>query len=265
MLIDLDPQASASSWLMTQDRFLDEIVNNPENPKNTIYQLFRDAIFNENSFNGIQTAVVKNSRLHPLIPNLDLISADAKLDNLEREIVNYDDLKNSILLESLTKLNIIDKYDYILIDCPPNMGTGSKNAIFASDVLLIPIIADPLSFQGFPELINSSLEVVEIAGKRRDDHKKPIFGGLILSHVRKETTSFKKTVRQIRDMLKILKKEQKINQKADIFISQIGYRVAIPNVQGEDSILITSKKRSDSQSEFEALSREFHDKIQRMT
>ena len=250
---------------MTQDRFLEEIVNNPENPKNTIYQLFRDAIFNENSFNGIQTAVVKNSRLHPLIPNLDLISADAKLDNLEREIVNYDDLKNAILLESLTKLEIIDKYDYILIDCPPNMGTGSKNAIFASDVFIIPIIADPLSFQGFPELINSSLEVVEIAGKRREDHRKPIIGGLILSHVRKETKSFKKTVRQIRDMLEIFKDEKKIDQNADIFLSQIGYRVAIPNVQGEGQILITSKQRSDSQSEFEALSREFHSKLQRMS
>ena len=73
LLIDLDAQASASSWIMTQDLYLERIVEYPDNPQNSSYQIFRDAIFNESFFNtdvGIQKTVVrdKNGNLTVDIP-----------------------------------------------------------------------------------------------------------------------------------------------------------------------------------------------------
>ena len=50
LVVDLDAQASASSWLMTQDGYLKYIVESPEKPLNTSYQIFRDALFNETLF-----------------------------------------------------------------------------------------------------------------------------------------------------------------------------------------------------------------------
>ena len=263
LIVDLDPQASASSWLMTQDRFLKNIVKSPSNPKNTAYQIFRDSIYNEDYFDpitGIQPGVVKDSHERSLIPNLDLLSADTQLDNLEREIVNYNDLKTSILWESILKHKINDDYDYILIDCPPNIGTGSQNALFASDAFFIPIIADPLSFLGFPELINTTQNILNIAEKRRDDHKRPICGGLILSHVR-NTKSCNKTVEDIRVMLNMLKSKNTISELSKIYLSTVSYRTAIPDAQGEGNILATTRKRSASNNEFEALAREFHNEL----
>jgi len=266
LIIDLDAQASASSWLMTQDRYINDVVKSKDNPKNTSYQIFRDAIFNENYFNeniSIKKAVVRDENGRILIPKLDLIAADIKLDNVEREIVNYNDLKTAILLECLLNNKIKIKYDYILIDCPPNMGTTAQNALFASDIYIIPIIADPLSFQGFPELINTAEETLKIAEKRRDDHKKPICGGLILSHIRK-TKACEKTIEDIRNLLFMFKNEGKLDKKTDIFLSKITYKTAIPDCQGQGAILATSKKRSDSQGEFESLAREFHDKFKHL-
>ena len=264
LLIDLDPQASASSWLMTQDRYLEQIVENPLNPQNSSYQIFRDAIFNENFFSidtGIQKAVARDKNGTVLIPTFDLIAANAKLDNLEREIVNYNDLKIAILFEALMNLRIVDEYDYILVDCPPNMGTASQNALFASNVFLIPIIPDPLSFQGFPELINTASQTLKIATRRRDDHKKPLCGGLILSHSR-NTLAMRNTTEDIRNLLTIYKEESKLNDNADIFLSKITYRTAIPDSQGQGTILPTAKgRKTDSHTEFEDLAYEFDNKF----
>ena len=264
LLIDLDAQASASSWLMTQDRYLEQIVEYPNNPQNSSYQIFRDAIFIEKFFNkniGIQKTAVRDNRGNVVLPNFDLIAANAKLDNLEREIVNYNDLKISILLESLNDHGIVDDYDYILIDCPPNMGSASQNAIFASDAFIIPIIPDPLSFQGFPELINSASQTLKITERRRDDHQKPICGGLILSHSR-DTIAIRNTTEDIRNLLTIYKDEGKLNQSAEIFLSKITYRTAIPDAQGQGTILATtSGRKSASQTEFEDLAYEFDNKF----
>ncbi len=263
LIIDLDPQASASSWLMTQDRYLKYIVESPEKPLNTSYQIFRDALFNEKMFDkniGIQKGVVKNDREEVLIPKLDLLPASAKLDNLEREIVNYNDLKLAILLEAFIEHKIIEDYEYILIDCPPNMGIATQNALFSSDVFIIPIIADPLSFQGFPELINSAREALEIASKRREDHRNPFCGGLIISHDR-DTISCRETIENIRSLLTIFRADGRLNKETDLFISKISYRTAIPDVQAIGTILATAKKKSISKTEFETLAYEFNNKF----
>ncbi|KKK75722.1 hypothetical protein LCGC14_2870860, partial [marine sediment metagenome] len=161
---------------------------------------------------------------------------------------------------NLINNRIIDDYDYIFIDCPPNMGSASQNALFASDAFIIPIIPDPLSFQGFPELINSASQTLKIAERRRDDHKKPICGGLILSHSR-NTLAMRNTTEDIRNMLTIFKDGGKLNENSDIFLSKITYRTAIPDAQGQGTILATTRKKSASQTEFEDLAYEFDRKF----
>lgn len=263
LIIDLDAQANASFWLMTQDRYVKEIVRNPSKPINSSYQIFRDAMFKEGLFDlnvGIQKGVVRDDKDKVLTPTLDLIPSSAEMDNLERELVHYDDLKNAILLEALKTHGLINEYDYILIDCPPNMLGASKNALFASDAFIIPIIPDPLSFQGFPELVNTSLDTLEIAKKRRFDKKVPYCGGLILSHYR-NTKNCNETIKEIDNLLTIYRHEGKIHKDCEIFTSKIHYRTAIPEVQERGTILATNKKRSESQAEFETLATEFDRKF----
>lgn len=263
LVIDIDPQSSASSWLMTQNRYLAEIENSPDKPQNSIYQIFNDAIYNENKFNkerGIQKGVVKNARGRILIPSLDLIPSVLRMDYLEREIVSYNDLKVAILYEKLINDEIIEDYDYILIDCPPNMGTGSQNAIFASDLFIIPTIADPISTQGFPELIHTLDRIKEITGKRREDHKKPICGGIIISHFR-NTNTVKNTLNKLNELIDMFQTQGKLHPEAAIFEQKITYLTAIPDTQGKGTILPVSSPRTKSHTEFEDLMFEFFGKF----
>lgn len=57
----------------------------------------------------------------------------------------------TVLASYLTQ-EIVDKYDFILIDCPPNLGAITLNGIFLSDYYLIPVVADILSTYGIPQI-----------------------------------------------------------------------------------------------------------------
>ncbi|MDW8034160.1 MAG: AAA family ATPase, partial [Nitrososphaerota archaeon] len=61
--------------------------------------------------------------------------------------------------------SILNEYDYILIDCPPNLSLLTRNALFASDSIIIPLIPDFLSTVGLHLLLNKLKEI-------GDDHKK---------------------------------------------------------------------------------------------
>ena len=49
--------------------------------------------------------------------------------------------------------NIKDNYDYILIDCPPNMGLITLNGLRIANGYIIPTIPDVLSTYGIPQII----------------------------------------------------------------------------------------------------------------
>ena len=59
---------------------------------------------------------------------------------------------HSRLLDGLDDAGVQDRYDYVLIDCPPNFNVVTKTAIVASNQMLIPAIPDYLSTLGIGEL-----------------------------------------------------------------------------------------------------------------
>jgi chromosome partitioning protein len=49
----------------------------------------------------------------------------------------------------------LNDFDYVLIDCPPNLGFITRNGIEISDYYLIPTIPDTLSASGIPQIVKS--------------------------------------------------------------------------------------------------------------
>jgi len=67
--------------------------------------------------------------------------------------------REKILYNHLEKVK--DKFDFIVIDCPPTLGVLTINAIFAADILLIPTNYSKYSLDGISDLFNSIAEVKE--------------------------------------------------------------------------------------------------------
>ena len=158
LLIDLDPQASLTFSFLSQDEWGEKYAQH-RTIKNW-YDAFIDREIEASIDNLIvipQKAQSKISKgtLSLICSHLDLINIDLELatrlvGGTERDIRNnflrvYPRLR--VGLESIK-----DRFDIVLIDCPPNFNIVTKTAIVASDGIVVPTKADYLSTIGFEGL-----------------------------------------------------------------------------------------------------------------
>ena len=129
LLIDADPQGNATSGLgLDKDlepSTYDILVNDTE---------LEDAM---------QKTIIKNLKVCPA--NMDLAGAEVELVSMMS--------REQRLKE---KVDIIkEKFDYILIDCPPSLGLVTLNAFTASDSVLIPVQCEYFALEGLGQLLNT--------------------------------------------------------------------------------------------------------------
>ena len=130
LLIDVDPQANATSGLGVDSRELER----------SVYDVF----VNEERLDKVV--------LSTKVPNLHLIPSHINLVGTEVELVQVI-AREKILREALRAVK--DEFDYILIDCPPSLGILTLNALTASDSVLIPIQCEYYALEGLSKLLNT--------------------------------------------------------------------------------------------------------------
>lgn len=129
MLVDADSQGNTTSGLSKDVEF-----------EETLY----DVLLNDVS---IEEAVVKTD-----IKKLSILPASIDLAGAEIEMVSME--KREFLMKR--KLDQVrDKYDFILIDCPPSLGLMTLNALVASQEILIPIQAEFYALEGLSQLVKT--------------------------------------------------------------------------------------------------------------
>lgn len=129
LLIDADPQGNATSGLgVTKEVEL------------SVY----DVLIGETEIDEtLQDTMIKNLKICP--SNISLAGAEVQLvPMMSRE---------QRLKTKLDKIK--DKYDFILIDCPPSLGLITLNAFTASDSVLIPIQCEYFALEGLGQLLNT--------------------------------------------------------------------------------------------------------------
>lgn len=92
-------------------------------------------------------------------PGLDLVPASIDLAMAETELAAQ--LSREFILKDLLE-SVTDRYDYILIDCPPSLGLITYNALTAATDLYIPLTAEALPLKG----LNMLEEVVNLISRR---------------------------------------------------------------------------------------------------
>jgi len=120
LVIDLDPQANASLTLGNV---------NPLEAKRTIYNVLMD-----------KTRVVSTSYEETRLDNVSLIYGDLRLCSADIELSRS--ARASIALSRKIDAQITEDFDYILIDCPPNLGLLTINGLLAATHYIIPVEAN---------------------------------------------------------------------------------------------------------------------------
>ena len=167
LLIDLDPQTSLTFSFINPDewekRFLksNTIKDWFDSFESGEVKLLKDLIFVPERVNA---RLKDKGKLHLIPSHLGLINVDLELatqmggSNLKQTKKNYIKIHRR-LANGINKFNQ-DDFDVILIDCPPNFNIVTKNAIVASDFILIPAKPDYLSTLGIDYLKRNVNELV---------------------------------------------------------------------------------------------------------
>jgi len=145
LMIDLDPQANLSQSLGVK------------NSETSIYEVMKGEI-----------------KPNPIVvtENLHLIPSSLELSSAEMEFINEAG-REFILSEVISPLK--DRYDLILIDCPPSLGLLTTNALTAADQVYIPIQSHYLAIKGLAKIS----EVIDKIRKRLN--KGLTIGGVIIT------------------------------------------------------------------------------------
>jgi len=155
LVLDTDAQSNAT-WALTQ-----KIL---KGQKNTIYESF-----------------IHKRPLHELIrptdePNLFIVRSSLWMNYAEVQLFN-ESMRERRLRNALKPY--LSKFDYILIDTPPNLGVVTVNALMACTDVLIPITLNGFSLLGISILLNTIKDLRASAAENEIDAPMPIFGVVV--------------------------------------------------------------------------------------
>jgi chromosome partitioning protein len=164
LVIDLDPQTNATVMLIGEARWKQLNENGY-----TLATLFKDALAPEERRFSLEKTLqrgvsdVQHASTIDLLPSsLDLIDVQ---DRLASAPTGQFYSVTPVDLLRLAVKPIIDNYDYVLIDCPPNLGIITLNGLRISEGYIIPSVPDVLSTYGIPQILkrvaNFSKEIAE--------------------------------------------------------------------------------------------------------
>ncbi|MDF2866033.1 MAG: soj [Clostridia bacterium] len=129
LLVDIDPQGNATSGLGVE-----------AHQDKSVYNVLVDSISMEETIQGT------------MIKKLDVCPANINLAGAEIELVSMVSRENR-LKKAIDAVR--EKYDYVIIDCPPSLGLITLNAFTASDSVLVPIQCEYYALEGLGQLINT--------------------------------------------------------------------------------------------------------------
>lgn len=147
LYVDADPQGNLSVGLGIST-----------NQKDTIFEVLKG----EASINNTVVKIKKNTSILP---------ADIALAGADLELANEPG-KDFLLNEAIDTIK--DKYDYILIDCPPSLGMLTVNSLVAAKEVIIVMMPEFLSAQGVSQL-SRTIDIVQ----RRINHDLKISGVIL--------------------------------------------------------------------------------------
>lgn len=130
LVVDIDPQGNTTSGYGIEKNDLD----------NTIYELMLGDC-------SIEDCIIKG-----VIENISILPSNVNLAAAEIELIGVDK-KEYILKNEIDWVK--DRYDYIIIDCPPSLSLLTVNAMTTADSVLVPIQCEYYALEGLSQLIHT--------------------------------------------------------------------------------------------------------------
>lgn len=130
LVIDLDPQGNTTSGFGI-DKY---------NTENTVYELI------------VGECLLEECLIENVYEQLSIIPSNVNLAGAEIELIDIEE-KEYILKKEIDKIK--DKFDFIIIDCPPSLNILTVNAMTTANTVLVPIQCEYYALEGLSQLIHT--------------------------------------------------------------------------------------------------------------
>ncbi len=171
LLVDIDPQGNASSGLG---------INSHESDR-TIYEVLLEEL-------SMSETIVATD-----VPGLSLLPANVHLSGIEVDMLAMEN-REFILKGAMNQVR--DQYEYIFIDCPPNLGILTLNALCAADRVLITLQTEYYALEGLTQL----MKVINLV--QQELNPALTLDGVVLTMFDGRTTLAQQVVEDVREHFK---------------------------------------------------------------
>lgn len=222
LLIDMDPQGNASRGFG-----------------------FDIALINHCIFDVLTSSYDINRTIKkiPAVKNLEIIPSKLMLASIDESLSSNDD-KFFLLKNAINKLNV--SYDYIIIDCPPSLGTLTINSLVASNSILIPVQCEYFAMEAVSQIL-------AIVSKIQQNFNKELgIEGFLMTMYDSKTVLATEVSMEIRGLF-----------KENTFLTQIPRNISIPESNVRGIPVVTYRPSSSSALAYFSLAREVMDKEDR--
>jgi chromosome partitioning protein len=228
LIVDLDPQSNASAWLMRPDRWRDHVARGRR-----------------------WTGFTDLPRLHLLPASVELLRVEDRIHELRAPVIFQ-------ILDAALGIQF-KQYDYVLLDCPPNLYSTTKAAIFAADSCIVPYVPDYLSLSGFRVLAEQITEMREKFAPYLPGRRKPNIGALIVSHYRQTGNVFRLAVNELELSMAALREEGVLSDQAILLQPYIRHCVRVGESTSEHLPVILYAPGSIGAQDYADLTQRFVD------
>jgi chromosome partitioning protein len=176
LLIDLDPQANASSAIgaeMTEGR--------------SLYGVLTDTTGTRSIAEQIQPTSIEH--LHVVTAELDLAGCEIELANNEQRLTRLRTVMENYRASQ-------PAIEYVIIDCPPSLGVLMTNALAAADSVLVPLQCEYLALEGLAKILEMIERIKNISGNGTLELE-----GIVMTMYDARTNLSHEVVKSVRDHL----------------------------------------------------------------
>lgn len=239
LLVDVDPQFNLTQYCMRDDEY-DQILK--DKSQGTVFDILVPDSMSVPKVVGSKAGHRGQIFTYSLRDKLDLVPSSMKL-------IDFIDQRKSGSERLLSKFieREKDKYDFVLIDCPPTSTILSRAAYLSSDAYIIPMGMDYFSVMGIPLLqkdINEFSETygVEIKG---------------IGIIRTRYLDWSTVAKKHKDIVEKFSKALKI----PLFVASFTQRQEVQNALSNRKFILEHQYNSTAAKDIKAITEEFVDRI----
>jgi chromosome partitioning protein len=254
LIVDLDPQCNSSLWLLQPSIFR----AHTQGGRRSTFQIFEDQVMGTHLFDFEEAMIpgVPHAE-YPLIAKLDLLPGAVELLRVEDKIHQNKYASNFYTFLQRALKPHFAHYDYVLFDCPPNLYSVTKNALFATDYCHIPFVPDYLSLSGFQILAEEIELFYDRVSGQMTGRKRPKIASLMVSHYRASGNVYAHAINELELQLAQLIAVGQVHPKTAILTPYVRHNVAVAESTNVHLPVILHKPNSDGALDYAQLAENF--------